>query len=73
MGQQLRYPQWQGLLHAALVELDEARLREKLETAEIAISKRSQELAGQADKTDELRAIADGLYVIRMMRDSRLH
>lgn len=72
MEQQLRYPQWQGLLHAAIVELDNVRLREKLETAEMAISKRSQELAGQADTTDELRAIADGLYIIRMLRDSRL-
>ena len=72
MEQQLRYPQWQGLLQAAIVELDKVRLREKLETAEMEISKRSQELAGQADTTDELRAIADGLYIIRMLRGSRL-
>jgi hypothetical protein len=72
MEQQLKYPQWQGPLQAAIVELDRVRLREKLETAEMAISKRSHELVGQADTTDELRAIADGLYIIRMLRASRL-
>jgi hypothetical protein len=72
MEQQLKYPQWQGPLQAAIVELDRVRLREKLETAEMAISKRSQELVGQAETTDELRAIADGLYIIRMLRASRL-
>lgn len=72
MDRELRYPLWQYPLHAAIVELDKVKLPEKLEMAEVAISKRSAELAGQPDATDELRAIADGLYIIRMLRNDRL-
>ena len=54
----------------AIIELDKAKQPEKLETAELAMSK--QELEGQADASDELRAIADGLYIIRMLKESRL-
>jgi hypothetical protein len=72
MQQQLRFPLWQGPLHAAIVELNRARLREKLDAAEVAMSKRFQELAHRADTSDERRSIASGLYTIRMLRDSRL-
>ena len=69
----LKYPGWQGPLHAAIVELETTKLRERLETAEVAISNRTQELATQCDSEDELRALAGGLYVIRMLRNDRLH
>jgi uncharacterized protein YerC len=69
----LRYPRWQGSLHAAILELDPGRLMEKLETAEVAISNRTHELATQRDSKDELLALADGLYVIRMLRNDRLY
>jgi hypothetical protein len=66
----LKYPSWQGSLHAAILELDPGKLSEKLETAELAIFNRTQQLA-QSDRGDELRAIADGLYIIRMLRNDR--
>ena len=69
----LKYPKWQGALQAAILELDPGKLREKLETAEVAVFNRTQELATQCDSPDELRALADGLHIIRMLRNDRLY
>jgi len=41
----LTYPQWQEPLAAAIVEFNPQQLRDKLKTAEEAISKRIEELA----------------------------
>jgi hypothetical protein len=54
----LKYPRWQEPLQAALIELDQQRLPEKVAAAETAIVQRLQELADSADSTEERQALA---------------
>jgi hypothetical protein len=68
----LRYPQWQEPLAAAILEFDALQLRGKLQKAEDAISKRFKELEFEKDNQDELRALADGLFLIKSVRKDRL-
>jgi hypothetical protein len=68
----LKYPQWQAPLYAAILELDLRKLSEKLRLAEAAISNRADELAFEQTSHEERRALADGLYVVRMLRKDRL-
>jgi surfactin synthase thioesterase subunit len=68
----LKYPQWQESLAAAILEFDAQQLPGKLEKAEDAISQRFQELASEKDNEHELRALTDGLFLIRDIKISRL-
>jgi surfactin synthase thioesterase subunit len=61
----LKYPQWQAPLAAAILEFDVQQLPGKLQQAEDAISKRIQELTSEKDNEHELRALTDGLFLIR--------
>jgi len=72
MNPELKYPRWQAPLHAAILEVDRGKLHEKLETAEVAISSRTQELAHEHNTGDESRALADSLYIIQMLKRWRL-
>ena len=69
MSSELRYPQWQGPLAEATLELDPRRMLEKLQRAEEILMLRLQALAGDASDEDELRALHDGLSLIRSMRE----
>lgn len=53
-----KYPQWQKPLQAALIELDQQRLKEKVAEAEAAIVQRLQELGDSTDSTEERQALA---------------
>ena len=70
-GMYLRYPQWQKPLAAAILEFDAQQLRGKVQEAENAISKRFQELKFDKDNEDELRALYDGLFLIRNIKEHR--
>lgn len=61
----LKYPQWQEPLAAAIMEFDAQRLPGKLQKAEDAIATRLQKLASAKDHLDEVRALHDGLWLIR--------
>ena len=62
-----RYPQWQKEVQEALKELDKNKLQAKVHSAESAIFKRLQEIAGDSDHHAERKAITEAstslLYV----------
>jgi hypothetical protein len=68
----LKYPQWQAPLYAAILEFDLRKLSEKLRLAEAAISSRTDELTFEQTSREERRALADGLYIVRMLRKDKL-
>ena len=68
MGLQLKYPQWQKPLKAALIEVDPRELRAKVQVAEMAISSRMQQLESASVSKDELCALAEALSAIRVMK-----
>ena len=69
---ELKYPQWQEALAAALLEFNSQQLRGKLQRAEEAITKRFQELEFEKDNQEELRLLSDGLSIIRDVKEDRL-
>jgi len=68
----LKYPQWQAPLFAAILEFDLRKLSERLRLAEAAISNRTDELTSEQTSREERRALADGLCIVRMLRKDRL-
>lgn len=68
---QFRYPAWQSEVHAALIEMDPARLTEKILKAEATIAQRRTQLVqdGATEAAnDELLAIADALASVTVLR-----
>lgn len=65
----IQYPQWQIALKDALLELDQERLRAKIQAAEAAILERQRSMA-QDSKGDnaELVAISDALSALRALK-----
>jgi hypothetical protein len=64
----LKYPQWQEPLAAAIIEMDRRQLIEKLQDAEVIIVRRIEELGSSETEEIELRALYDGLSLIRGIR-----
>ena len=67
----LKYPQWQAPLAAAILEFDVQQFPVKLQNAEDAISKRVQEIAFEKHNQHELQALDDGLSLIRNIKRAR--
>ena len=68
----LKYPQWQEPLAAAILEFDPQRLHEKLQRAEAAIVNRLEELALEPGNQLERLALFDGLSILRRVEEYRL-
>jgi len=68
MIRELKYPEWQGPLQAAVLEFDPQHLREKVERAKEAVSGRIQELLQDNEDQDELQALSDGLATIQILQ-----
>ena len=72
MKMNLKYPQWQEPLAAAILEMDPKKVREKAQAAREAIGVRICELALSKDSRDELRALHDGASLIRVLKQGWL-
>jgi hypothetical protein len=72
MDRELKYPQWQRLLDAAILEFDPLQLRSRLQEVEVAISTRLQELTTQRDDQDEHQALAKALRTVRILEKNRV-
>ena len=68
----LKYPQWQEPLAAAILEFDRQKLREKVQRAEEAIASRIEELATEQGDERERLALFDGLSILRGVKKDRL-
>lgn len=66
---ELRYPEWQKPLQAALLELDREKLQERIAEAEEALHQRQQVLMeDSANHGAERAAITDGLSSLRSLK-----
>jgi hypothetical protein len=66
--QDFKFPQWQGLYYAAVVETDRFTLLKRVQAAESAILKRLQALPEISENLDERRAIFDAMGTLRFLR-----
>jgi hypothetical protein len=67
----LEYPQRQEPLALAILEFNPQKLRERIQRAEEAISKRIQELSFEKDNQHEGPALFDGLAILRRVKKDR--
>jgi chemotaxis regulatin CheY-phosphate phosphatase CheZ len=68
----LKYPEWQKLLHEALLELDTDKLKQRVASAEAAIFKRLQAISQSTDHQAERQAIEDALASLRFLKRNSL-
>jgi hypothetical protein len=64
----LRFPQWQGLYHAAVFETDRRKLLKRVQAAETAVLKRLETLPNLSEHLDERRAIFDAMGTLKFLR-----
>jgi hypothetical protein len=65
----LRYPEWQKPIQAAMLEFDPLQLHSRIATAEAAISARLAALSEVADGDAERLAIQDGVRLLRFLKE----
>ena len=65
----LKYPEWQKPIQAALLEFDPQRLHDRIATAEAAISARLVLLPEGPDGDWERLAIQDGVRLLRFLKE----
>ena len=68
----LKYPQWQEPLAAAILEFNPQQLIAKVRRAEEAIASRFQELRFGKRNQEEARLLSDGLSIIQDLKTGRL-
>ena len=66
------YPEWQNEFRAALLELDQEKLRERVAAAETAIFNRLQAISQGSNHTAERQAIEDALASLRVLKRDNL-
>ena len=71
MDPEFRYPRWQRLPEAAILEFDPLQLWVRLQEAEVAISTRLQELALQKGSQDEHQALTKAILTMRILEKNR--
>jgi hypothetical protein len=69
---QILYPEWQQEYLAALLELDPAKLLQRLTEAETAIFKRLQTISQSSDSKAEREAIEDAFASLRVLKQEKL-
>ena len=65
----LKYPEWQKPIQAALLEFDPQQLPARIATAEAAISSRLGLLSKMPNSVDERLAIQDGLRLLAFLKE----
>jgi hypothetical protein len=71
MDPEFRYPRWQRLLEAAILEFDPLQLCVRLQEVEVAISTRLQELASLKGGQDEHQALTKAILTMRILEKNR--
>jgi hypothetical protein len=62
------HPNWVELYRAALIETDQAKLRDRIESAQKVLHQRAHELTGNGNgSAEEIRAIEDALRALRSL------
>ena len=71
MDPEFKYPRWQRLLEAAILEFDPVQLCVRLQEVEVAVSTRLQELTSQKGSQDEYQALTKAIFTIRILEKNR--
>jgi len=71
MDPEFRYPRWQRLLEAAVLEFDPGQLWVRLQEVEVAISTRLQELTLQKGSQDEHQALTKAILTMHILEKNR--
>ena len=71
MDPEFRYPRWQRLLEAAIIEFDPVQLCVRLQEVEVAISTRLQEVGSQKGGQDEHQALTKAILTLRVLEKNR--
>ena len=71
MDPEFKYPRWQRLLEAAIIEFDPVQLCVRLQEVGIAISARLQELTSQKSGQDERPALTKAILTMRIVEKNR--
>ena len=70
--QDLRFPEWQGLYNAAVLEADESKILQRVEAAESAMFERLKALSGNPDNATECHAIYLAMPTLVFLRRDAL-
>jgi hypothetical protein len=71
MDPEFRYPRWQRLLEAAILEFDPVQLFVRLQEVEVAISTRLQELTSRKGGQDEHQALTKAILTMLILEKNR--
>jgi hypothetical protein len=64
----LKYPEWQECVRAALLELDEVRLAQRIALAEAVVSRRLKAISQDGGDRAERQALQDALSSLRILK-----
>ena len=67
----LMLPEWRAAYQAAVVEVDDTRLMQRIEAAQAAITHRLQALNGSIEP-EEAQALLDATHALHVLRHERL-
>jgi hypothetical protein len=65
-----KFPEWEPQYRAALLEVDPAKLLERVAAAEVAIRRRMQAIFGRADGDAERQAIGKALSALSVLKQT---
>jgi hypothetical protein len=71
--QNLRFPDWQRQLQAALLETDPTKLQQRIFSLEEALVRLTEFLADTPDAEEEKLAIGEGLRTLRVLQVEKLN
>ena len=71
MDPEFKYPRWQRLLEAAILEFDPVQLCVRLQEVEVAVSTRLQELTSQKGSQDEHQALTKAILIMQILEKNR--
>ncbi|PYU31423.1 MAG: hypothetical protein DMG31_12165 [Acidobacteria bacterium] len=66
----LKFPEWEPQYKAALLEVDQAMLLERVAAAEAAIRQRMRAIFGRTDGDTERQAIGKALAALRTLKET---
>jgi hypothetical protein len=65
-----KFPEWEPQYRAALLEVDQAKLLERVGTAEVAILQRMRAIFGRTDGDMERQAIGKALSALSLLKET---
>lgn len=67
---EFKFPEWEPQYKAALLEVDRAKLRERVAAAEAALRQRMRAIFGRTDGDTERQAIGKALSALRVLKET---